>query len=479
MTMSTTDTFVTYQVESNEDDHPYLLDSSVIVAVKPCVWISVSDHRVALVHGYNVASMNPPVLFLASDVIPADMLLQMKQHDIANSSEKMRVTLSSATVREQSNISKASAPTSSTPFADLGLVPHTREGYPPAVSSSPIHMFCHVLQLVDLEQSITSGAKGKGGTMILLQIDAITMRNDILTVPPPSPSSSRQILALVDAIKLAPLVSLGKGRYVVLDRLYSLMRPSETEIGTWISDDLQLKHASAPENVDKESCARDDDKGDLPELIEWITSEPSPLGFDPIKAIVIPRPIGWISTYHNEIAHVAPYSFFMDVCHADDAENSYPIVAFAAYRPSVLKDVHLDIHDSKCFGVSTVTPELAVAMNLSSAPIPREESEFELAGLQVVPGQCIRAPLVEGSPLTMECEYVKTVDVGCFSILIGKVVAVRVSKAVLSVTGQVDSTKLRSVTRLGYEDEYAIIDKSIHGATLPAVESMAVGSRAV
>jgi flavin reductase (DIM6/NTAB) family NADH-FMN oxidoreductase RutF len=299
--------------------------------------------------------------------------------------------------------------------------------------------------------------------MLLLQVDTITMRSDILTVPPPSPSPSRKIVALVDAEKLAPLVSLGQGRYVAMDRLYALMRPSETETGEWISDDLQVKENSTTLNSDKESSTNSDSISDLPNFIEWTTSEPCPLGFDPIKAIVIPRPIGWISTYHNEIAHVAPYSFFMDVCHADGTEGSCPMVAFAAYRPSVLKDVQLDVLDTKCFGVSTVTPELTVAMNLSSAPIPREESEFELAGLQVIPGKCIRAPLVEGSPLTMECEHVKTVDVGSFSVIIGKVVAVRVLETVLTATGHVDATKLRSVTRLGYVDEYAIIDQPIGG----------------
>lgn len=452
--MPTTDAFVTHEVGSNEDDHRYLLDPSVVVAVKPCVWISVGDHRVALVHGYNVASMSPPVLFMASDAIPTDMLLQMKQHDNTNNAAKMRVTLSCTTVREEPQVSQASAPTSSTPFADLGLLPHSRVGYPPAVSSSPIHMFCHVRELVDLVP-VTGGR----GTMLLLQVDTVTMRRDILTVPPPSPSSSRKIVALVDAEKLAPLVSLGQGRYIAMDRLYSLMRPSETETGAWISDDLQLKEASTTVNLNMESSINDDGISQLPDFIEWSTSEPCPLGFDPIKAIVIPRPIGWISTYHKDIAHVAPYSFFMDVCHADGTEDSCPMVAFAAYRPSVLKDVQLDVNDTKCFGVSTVTPELTVAMNLSSAPIPREESEFELAGLQIVPGQCVQAPLVEGSPLAMECEYVKTVDVGSFSVLIGKVVAVRVSNTILTVTGQVDATKLRSVTRLGYIDEYAIIDQ--------------------
>jgi flavin reductase (DIM6/NTAB) family NADH-FMN oxidoreductase RutF len=316
--------------------------------------------------------------------------------------------------------------------------------------------------------------------MVLIQIDVITMRRDVLTVPPPpSSSSERKIVALVDAHKLQPIASMGYGRYATMAGLNLLLRPSKTENGGWISDEFEVKPATTTNTGDGTTPLEDDMPVDasgtiLEERIEWITSQPSPLGFDPIKAIVVPRPIGWISTYYESptdnvlVPHIAPYSFYMDV-----ARGLAPMVALSAYRPTdgPLKDVQLDIQDSQCFGVSNVTPELVIAMNLSSAPIERDDSEFELAGLRAMPAEYVKAPLIDGtssnngddddgSPLVLECKYVKTVDVGGFSVLIGNVVSIKVSETVLT-DGHVDGTKLKAVTRLGYNDEYAVVDQPV------------------
>ena len=57
------------------------------------------------------------------------------------------------------------------------------------------------------------------------------------------------------------------------------------------------------------------------------------LGYNPLKQIAQPRPVGWISTYGsggggdgggNRVAHIAPYSFFGDVARGDR-----PMVAYA------------------------------------------------------------------------------------------------------------------------------------------------------
>lgn len=417
--------FIEHKVGSSEGRE--LLETAVMA--KPCAWISVDQEKVALLDGYSVACMHPPTLMMASDAIPDCILKQLEN--------SKRVTLSCATLREQHCLERAKNTLS---FSEMGLIPQHREGYPSAVQSSPIHMHCHLVEKVEL------GEKGK--TMVLLQIDLVVMKRKILTPPPPADAGGRNILALVDANKLQPIASMGHERYATMAGLHLLERPFKTEDGNWISDPFEL------------STVRDAHKDkEIPETVEWVTSEPSPLGFNPIKAIVVPRPIGWISTYFPEtVGHVAPYSFFMDVARGDQ-----PMVAFSAYRPTdgPLKDVQLDVQERKCFGVSTVSPELAVAMNLSSAPIERDESEFKLAGLASQPATLIDAPLVRDSNNVLECEYVKTVDVGGFSILIGKVLSIKVSESVLT-NGKMDASKLKPVTRLGYTDEYAVIDQPVN-----------------
>mmetsp|Transcript_13130 Transcript_13130/g.21771 ORF Transcript_13130/g.21771 Transcript_13130/m.21771 type:complete len:453 (-) Transcript_13130:2339-3697(-) len=417
-----------------------LLETAVMA--KPCAWISVDNHKVALLDGYNIANMSPPTLMMASDAIPKTMLDQLSS---AGSNQK--VTLSCATVRDEHCLDRAK---NILTFAEMGLLPatsrqHSEGGYPKAVQSSPIHMYCRLVDQVDL-------GRVDGKTMVLLCIDEVVMKREILTTPPPAENSGRSILALVDAAKMQPLAAMGNGKYATMSGVHLLLRPSQTteEKTGWKSDPIVLKKTNDDGIISSK----------IPETVEWITSEPSPLGFNPLKAIVIPRPIGWISTYHpSTVPHIAPYSFFMDVARGDT-----PMVAFSAFRPidGPLKDAQLDVEETKCFGVSTVTEDLVEAMNLSSAPIERNESEFELGGIVAEPATHVAAPLVQGSKVQLECEYVKTVDAGGFSVIIGKVVSSKVSKSVLTSDGtRVDGNKLKPITRLGYIDEYAVIDQSV------------------
>jgi flavin reductase (DIM6/NTAB) family NADH-FMN oxidoreductase RutF len=418
-------------------------EPSVIMTVKPCIWMSIDDETVALVQGYNVANLSPPVLFLASDAIPSAILDRIK------SNPGSKITVSCVTMRERECLNNITSTLLNT-FQGWGLTPLCRKGYPPAVSLSPIHMFGHIHSIVDLNEG--------GKSMILLQLDVITMRHDVLTSQATSNSSDRQVLALLSAEKLQPLACIGPGRYgtVGSDNLFTLLRPSKNKDGMWVSDPFIVKkNPIIQDSMNSYSI--------LPDVLEWITSQPCPLGYDPMKAIVIPRPIGWISTYYKTMGetttHVAPYSFTMDVAHGDGITN--PMIAFAAYRPTdgPLKDVQLDITDNPFFTVSTVTPNSVIPMNLSSAPIPRKESEFDLAGLSAVDAQYVNAPIVEVSPWTLECEHSSTIDVGGFSILVGKVVAIRASRKILNEDGQMDNSKLHSVTRLGYHDEYAVMNQ--------------------
>ena len=165
-----------------------------------------------------------------------------------------------------------------------------------------------------------------------------------------------------------------------------------------------------------------------------------PLGYNPMKQVVCPRFVGWISTYEpmslNEsapIPHISPYSFFIDV-----ARGSRPMVAFAACpradefsndsgnaqdddddnaagTGSYWKDAQRDAELTGVFCVNLVSEELAWAMNASAAPLGKDLSEFRLMekeGHNTVPtpvaAPTINAPFVPQSPAFMECRYVKT-----------------------------------------------------------------------
>ena len=204
--------------------------------------------------------------------------------------------------------------------------------------------------------------------------------------------------------------------------------------------------------------------------MEWefrIHGRSCPLGYNPVTALILPRPIGWISTYSQvgRVPHVAPYSFFSDV-----ARGPAPMVAFSAYRRGEnnnsnnnntiedhRKDAHKDAEETKCFCFNLVTEDLAVPMNYTSADLPRDASEFELAGLEARPAGTVDAPYVASAHVVYECKYIQTVDVEQFSIVIGAVQRVLVRRAVLLDEGGLDVAKLRPIARMGYLDEYGVL----------------------
>ena len=180
---------------------------------------------------------------------------------------------------------------------------------------------------------------------------------------------------------------------------------------------------------------------------------PDPYGT--LNAIVVPRPIGWISTISAEdVPNLAPYSFFNAVAY------SPPQVMFSAtsnHRSGGLKDAVLDAQTTGEFVVNVATWELREQMNASAVPAPREIDEFEYAGLTKANSRLVKCPRVAESPIHLECRYSRSVEVlsndadDPNTVVFGVVIGVHLDERVL-VEGRIDFLKLRPVGRLGYQD---------------------------
>lgn len=181
------------------------------------------------------------------------------------------------------------------------------------------------------------------------------------------------------------------------------------------------------------------------------------LPYNPFKAIVSPRPIGWISTRAKDgITNLAPYSFFNAI------SDSPPMVGFSASPGETgNKDSLVNIEETGEFVVNIVSRELIDAMNLSSAALPHGQSEFDHAGLDEAPSQLIAAPRVKGSPCQLECKLWKIIELPADAsgrrnhLVTGEVIGIHIDDAVL-VNGQVDVTRYQPVSRLGYKDYAAV-----------------------
>ena len=176
------------------------------------------------------------------------------------------------------------------------------------------------------------------------------------------------------------------------------------------------------------------------------------LPHDPFKAIVAPRPIGWVSTLSAEgIPNLAPYSFFNAI------GDKPPIIAFSS---SGSKDSLTNVQATGELVWNMATRALAEAMNASSASVPPEVDEFTLAGLDTAPSRVVGPPRVAASPASLECRLLQIVQLhdlegqpAGYSLVIGQVVGVHIRREFLR-DGLFDTGAAHPIMRAGYRDEY-------------------------
>jgi flavin reductase (DIM6/NTAB) family NADH-FMN oxidoreductase RutF len=173
------------------------------------------------------------------------------------------------------------------------------------------------------------------------------------------------------------------------------------------------------------------------------------LPHDPFKALVVPRPIGWIST-RNKAGQVnlAPYSYF-------NALSDRPKLVFFSSSMQV-KDSATFAQESGEFVANFVSEGLAKQMNETSIDAPRGISEFEVAGLHEASCRHVSAPRVAEAYAALECKVTQVLvprmldgtDASAL-VVFGQVVGVHIDEAILT-NGLVDVRKARPVSRLGY-----------------------------
>lgn len=181
------------------------------------------------------------------------------------------------------------------------------------------------------------------------------------------------------------------------------------------------------------------------------------LPHDPFKAIVAPRPIGWISSLSSDgTPNLAPYSYF-------NAISSNPhLVVFSSEGH---KDSSQNTEQTGEFVANLVTRDLAEAMNRSSVNAPRGISEFEFAGLEAAPSKLVKPPRVAEALAALECVVTDIRrptdrhgnDAGVY-LVTGEVVGIYIADRALK-DGLFDIASARTVARLGYMD-YADVSET-------------------
>ena len=182
------------------------------------------------------------------------------------------------------------------------------------------------------------------------------------------------------------------------------------------------------------------------------------LPHDPFKAIVAPRPIGWITSMSaaGEI-NLAPYSWFNGV------SSRPPMVMFSS---ETRKDSLAFIEETREFVCNFTTFELREQVNQTSAPLARGVNEMASAGLEPAPSRLVRPPRVAASPCALECLWVKTVSLDdCEGrptdrhVVFGQVIGIYIDERFIK-DGLLDTGAMRPIQRAGYHDYYTVMPET-------------------
>ena len=178
------------------------------------------------------------------------------------------------------------------------------------------------------------------------------------------------------------------------------------------------------------------------------------------KSLIVPRPIGWISSKNNNgQINLAPYSFF-------NAIATIPpmvVIGPGGYSKSGNnKDTLLNIKNNPEFVCNFVSWDVKDIMNESSYSFDNNESEIEKLNIETENSTMVSIPRVKLSPAHFECTLFKIIDLPSDSkgnpnhLIIGNIIGINISDNIIK-NDRIDIGELKPISRMGY-DEYALIN---------------------
>jgi flavin reductase (DIM6/NTAB) family NADH-FMN oxidoreductase RutF len=168
--------------------------------------------------------------------------------------------------------------------------------------------------------------------------------------------------------------------------------------------------------------------------------------------LVIPRPIGWVSTWsENGVANCAPFSFFNVI----SEDPPLCILSFNFRSDGAMKHTLKNIRRTGEYVVNLVDESTANAMHASSGEFPENESEFAKTGLTPVPAQVVKHPRIGEAAASLECKVERRIEFGPErELVIGEVLLIHAREGIIDPkTKRISEENYRPIGRL-YASRY-------------------------
>jgi len=158
-----------------------------------------------------------------------------------------------------------------------------------------------------------------------------------------------------------------------------------------------------------------------------------------LGSLVVPRPIGWVSTRSVDgVDNLAPHSFYQLV------STNPPIVMISTMGEKTGE-----------FVVCGSPVSLIEQINITGVDFEAGASEFEIAGLTREPSAIVAPFRVAESPYALECRCCDMFEMGNGIVIFGEVVMIAVDESVMDGS-RVIMDALDPVARLGASDWSAL-----------------------
>jgi flavin reductase (DIM6/NTAB) family NADH-FMN oxidoreductase RutF len=185
-----------------------------------------------------------------------------------------------------------------------------------------------------------------------------------------------------------------------------------------------------------------------------------------LTAVVVPRPIAWVSSTSAEgVDNLAPHSFFTVACVRP------PVVQFTSVGR---KDSLRNVEATGEFVVNLAPEPLFEAVNTTGTNFPAELGEFDAAGIERERSAKVGPPRVARSPVALECALHSTVRLGDSTVVFGRVVHAAIAAEVLE-GGHPSIDRLRPLARLG-RNQWATIGEVLEIDRIPYADWRGAGA---
>ena len=164
-----------------------------------------------------------------------------------------------------------------------------------------------------------------------------------------------------------------------------------------------------------------------------------------LSALVVPRPIAWVTTLGEDGGvNAAPYSFF------NLMGTAPPVVAFGPDDAGGVKDTARNVRRAGRFVVNVVDEAVADAMHRTSGPYPPGASETERLGIETAAVPWGDVPRIADAPAALACREHTTLLIGQTRVVLGVVEGLYVRDDLVDADRhRIDQDALRALGRLG------------------------------